>query len=67
MSEISFEEIISILAMHGRPDLIADFKDMLGDPDYEQVIEDSSTDEDDNCEMEDVKAVVDDEGFHKLI
>ncbi len=67
MSEISFEEIISILAMHGRPDLIADLKDMLGDPDYLQVSEDSSTDEDDNCEMEDVKAVVDDEGFHKLI
>ena len=53
--------------MHGRPDLIADFKDMLGDPDYLQVSEDSTTDEDDNCEMEDVKAVVDDEGFHKLI
>tara|TARA_R110001632_G_scaffold227957_1_gene362825 strand:- start:334 stop:552 length:219 start_codon:yes stop_codon:yes gene_type:complete len=35
MDKTSYEEIVSILAMHGRPDLIADFKEVVKmDEDY---------------------------------
>jgi hypothetical protein len=38
MDKIVFEEIVSILAMHGRPDLISEFKDHVKiDEDYKPL------------------------------
>ena len=43
MDKVSFEEIVSILAMHGRPDLIADFKEHVKiDEDYKPPLRNSN-------------------------
>tara|TARA_R110000823_G_scaffold100867_5_gene216768 strand:+ start:283 stop:486 length:204 start_codon:yes stop_codon:yes gene_type:complete len=67
MDEMSYEEIISILAKCGRPDLIASFKELIGDPDYVQSSEEESSSDDDPCVMEELEVVVDNKGFMKLL
>ena len=71
MDKVSFEEIISILAMHGRPDLIADFKDSVKiDADYKPPLRndvDSLSDDEGTATSEsDYEVDVDSEGFCSL-
>ena len=67
MDEMSYEEIISILAKCGRPDLIMAMKELIGDPDYVPSSTDESSSDEDGCVKEEVEAVVDDNGFMKLV
>jgi len=70
MDKISFEEITSILAMHGRPDLIQEFKEHVKiDEDYEppsRIRKDSLSDSEGSAVSEDVNVDVDDDGFYSL-
>ena len=71
MDKVSFEEIVSILAMHGRPDLIADFKESVKiDADYKPPLRnstDSLSDDEGSAESEsDYEVEVDDKGFVSL-
>ena len=71
MDKVSFEEIVSILAMHGRPDLIADFKDSVKiDEDYKPPLRNSndslSDDEGSAVSESDYEVDVDSEGFCSL-
>ena len=71
MDPIAFDEIISILAMHGRPDLIDEFKNNIQvDPDYKPptfMMRDSlSCSEGSATSEEEYKVEVDDEGFYSL-
>ena len=70
MDNIAFEEITSILAMHGRPDLIQEFKEHVKiDEDYKPPIrtrKDSISDSDGSAVSEEVNVDVDDEGFYSL-
>ena len=71
MDKVSFEEIISILAMHGRPDLIADFKDSVKiDEDYKPPLRNSndslSDDEGSATSESDYEVEVDSQGFCSL-
>lgn len=71
MDKISFEEITSILAMHGRADLILEFKDHVKiDEDYvppSRVRRDSlSNSEGSAVSEEEYEFEIDDEGFHSL-
>jgi len=71
MDKVSFEEIVSILAMHGRPDLIADFKIHIKiDEDYKPPLRnsnDSLSDDEGSAESEsDYEVDVDLQGFHSL-
>ena len=71
MDKVSFEEIVSILAMHGRPDLIADFKDSIKiDADYKPPLRndvDSLSDDEGTATSEsDYEVDVDSEGFCSL-
>jgi len=68
MDQVSQEEIISLLAKCGRPDLIADFKELLQDHDFEVVSSDSSEDYDENeTEAEDIKITCSKKGFYSII
>jgi hypothetical protein len=66
INEFYLEEIISILAQHGRPDLIAE----LRDPDYEppkSVRKEALSDTEGSAEEEsDYEVEVDSEGFLSL-
>ena len=71
MDKVSFEEIVSILAMHGRPDLIADFKDSVKiDADYKPPLRNNvdslSDDEGSAAEEEAYEVYVDQRGFCSL-
>ena len=71
MDKVSFEEIVSILAMHGRPDLIADFKEHIKiDEDYKPPLRNSndslSDDEGSATSESDYEVDVDSEGFCSL-
>jgi hypothetical protein len=70
MDKISFEEIRSILAMNGRPDLIQELKDHVKiDEDYTPPLRtrrDSLSDTEGSATSEDVNVDVDDEGFYSL-
>ena len=70
MDQITFEEIISILARNGRPDLIADFKENIKvDEDFKPqlIMRDSLSDTEGSAEEEEGYGVyVDQRGFHSL-
>ena len=70
MDKISFEEIRSILAMNGRPDLIQELKEHVKiDEDYTPPLRtrrDSLSDSEGSAVSEDVNVDVDDEGFYSL-
>jgi len=70
MDKIAFEEIISILAMHGRPDLISEFKEHAKmDPDYQPpkfMRRDSISDSEGSAIDEDLNYIIDEEGFYSL-
>ena len=71
MDKISFEEIVSILAMHGRPDLIDEVKEHVKfDGEYRPPLrtrKDSLSDSEGSCVSEEEYEVkVDDNGFHSL-
>ena len=70
MDKISFEEIKSILAKCGRPDLIQELKEHVKiDEDYKPPLrtrKDSLSDSEGSAVSEDVNVDVDDEGFYSL-
>ncbi len=71
MDEITYDEIISVLAMNGRPDLIAEFKDNIKvDKDYRPPLrtrKDSlSDDEGSACTESDYEVEADEDGFQSL-
>tara|TARA_R110002072_G_scaffold90981_2_gene203268 strand:+ start:5134 stop:5349 length:216 start_codon:yes stop_codon:yes gene_type:complete len=70
MDQITFEEIISILARNGRPDLIAEFKENVKvDEDFKPqlIMRDSLSDTEGSAEEEEAYGVyVDQRGFHSL-
>ena len=70
MDNIAFEEITSILVMHGRPDLIQEFKEHVKiDEDYKPPIrtrKDSLSDSEGSAVSEEVNVDVDDDGFYSL-
>jgi len=70
MDQISHEEIISILAMTGRPDLIQEFKEFVKvDEDFKPhlIMRDSLSDTDGSaCTEEEYEVAVDKDGFHSI-
>jgi len=70
MDQISHEEIISILAIHGRPDLIQEFKEFVKvDEDFKPhlIMRDSLSDTDGSaCTEEEYEVAVDKDGFHSI-
>ena len=71
MDKISFEEIVSILAMHGRPDLIAEVKEHVKiDEEYKPPLrtrKDSLSDSEGSAISEEEYEVnVDEKGFVSL-
>lgn len=71
MDKISFEEIVSILAMHGRPDLIQEAKEHIKiDEDYRPPLrsrKDSLSDSEGSAvSEEDYEIKVDENGFRSL-
>tara|TARA_R110000764_G_C10729034_1_gene349183 strand:- start:242 stop:460 length:219 start_codon:yes stop_codon:yes gene_type:complete len=71
MDNTSYEEIVSILAMHGRPDLIGDFKENVKiDEDYKPPLRndvDSLSEDEGSAESEDSYEIeIDDKGFVSL-
>jgi hypothetical protein len=69
MDKIAFEEIVSILAMFGRPDLISEFKEHVKiDEDYVPKFtrRDSLSDSEGSATSEDLNYTIDDDGFYSL-
>ena len=70
MDQIAYDEIVSVLAMFGRPDLIQEFKDNVSvDEDYvpKFIRRDSlSNSEGSACSESDYEVEIDDEGFQSL-
>jgi hypothetical protein len=74
MDQITFDEIISCLAKCGRPDLIAELRELenkIVDEDYDPSKErfrkkERLSDEEGSAESEEVDFDVDEEGFHFL-
>lgn len=71
MDKVSSEEIISILAMHGRPDLIGEFKEYVKvDEDYKPPTftrRDSLSDSEGSASSEEQYEIeIDDKGFVSL-
>jgi len=70
MDQIAYDEIVSVLAMFGRPDLISEFKDNVKiDPDYvpKFMRRDSlSNSEGSACSESDYEVEMDEEGFQSL-
>ena len=68
MDKVSQEEIISLLAKCGRPDLIQEFNELLQDHDFVEVSSDSSEEYDENeTEQEDIKITCSKKGFYSII
>ena len=70
MDQVAYDEIVSVLAMFGRPDLIQEFKDNVSvDEDYvpKFTSRDSlSNSEGSACSESDYEVEIDDEGFQSL-
>jgi len=74
MDKISFDEIVSCLAKCGRPDLIAELRELekkIVDEDYDPSKErfrrrEKYSDDEGSAESEEVEFEVDDEGFYSL-
>ena len=70
MDKVSFEEIVSILAKNGRPDLIQEFTEFVKvDEDYvppPRNRKDSLSDTEGSATDESIEFIVDDSGFHSL-
>tara|TARA_R110002012_G_scaffold23402_5_gene79456 strand:- start:4574 stop:4792 length:219 start_codon:yes stop_codon:yes gene_type:complete len=71
MDKITVEEIVSILAMHGRPDLIDEFAEHIKiDEEYKPPLRTKkdplSDDEGSAVSEEEYEVAVDDNGFHSL-
>ena len=70
MDKIAFEEIVSILAMQGRKDLIDEFKEHVKiAEDYQPpkfMIEDSLSDSEGSVVDEEIKYNIDKDGFYSL-
>lgn len=70
MDKVSSEEIISILAMNGRPDLIGEFKEYVKvDEDYKPPTfqrRDSLSDSEGSASSEQYDVEIDDKGFVSL-
>jgi hypothetical protein len=70
MDQIAYDEIVSVLAMFGRPDLISEFKDNVKiDPDYvpKFMRRDSLSNSEGSAESEsDYEVEMDEEGFQSL-
>jgi hypothetical protein len=71
MDQVTFDEIVSVLAKNGRPDLISEFKDHINiDEDYKPPTfmkkEKYSDDEGSAEEESDYEVEVDEEGFQSL-
>ncbi len=71
MDQTTYDEIISVLAMHGRPDLIYEFKDVVRvDKDYKPpkyIKRDSLSDSEGSAVSEDdLQFQVDKNGFHSI-
>jgi len=71
MDKITVEEIVSILAMHGRPDLIDEFAEHIKiDEEYKPPLmtkkDPLSDDEGSAVSEEDYEVAVDDNGFQSL-
>jgi hypothetical protein len=74
MDQISYDEILSCLAKCGRPDLIAELRELenkIVDQDYDPSKErirkkEIYSDEEGSAESEEVDFDVDEEGFHSL-
>ena len=70
MDKITFEEIVSILARNGRPDLIQEFNEFVKvDEDYVPPLrnrKDSLSDTEGSATDESLEVLVDDAGFHSL-
>ena len=70
MDKIAYEEIVSVLAMFGRPDLIQEFKENVSvDEDYVPKFtrRDSLSDSEGSaCGESDYEVEIDDEGFQSL-
>jgi hypothetical protein len=70
MDQVAYDEIVSVLAMFGRPDLIQEFKDNVSvDDDYvpKFIRRDSLSDSEGTaCSESDYEVEIDDEGFQSL-
>ena len=69
MDQSTFDEIVSILAKCGRPDLIAECKEHIKiDEDYKPtfVRRDSLSDSEGSATSEDLDYRIDKDGFHSL-
>lgn len=65
MDKDTQEEIISLLAKCGRPDLIMEFRHLVEDPDYIEVSSESS-EEYSSGEEEHMVILEDDQGFKSI-
>jgi len=71
MDRVTFDEIISILAMHERPDLIAEMKELekkIVDADYVPTHprRDSLSDSEGSATEESIEFEIDDDGYYSL-
>ena len=70
MDQVAYDEIVSVLAMFGRPDLIQEFKDNVSvDPDYVPKFtrrDSLSESEGSACSESDYEVEMDEEGFQSL-
>jgi hypothetical protein len=69
MDNVSFDEIVSILAKNGRPDLIMEFKEHVKiDEDYKPTLvrKDSLSADEGSATDESIDFIVDGDGFHSL-
>ncbi len=70
MDKITCEEIVSILAMHGRPDLINEFAEHIKiDEDYippSRSRKDSLSESESSAESEKYEVAIDERGFQSL-
>jgi len=71
MDRVTFDEITSILAMHGRPDLIAEMKELerkIVDADYvpTRPRRDSLSDTEGSATEESLEFEIDDDGYYSL-
>ena len=70
MDLVTFDEIVSLLAKNGRPDLIQEFKEFVKvDADYKpppRKRKDSLSDTEGSATDESLEFIVDEDGFHSI-